>query len=160
MLFSQNSSISFHGVHFLRLEIQLGCLYRLNLFELSVASSIGTIPMPPELSDEVLLNVVRSYSSHYPSLQWAEEFASVSPQWKHVIDTNKHLLPRLLVDTVKVRGCQIDIRLQANDPQPATDGLPQPLTISNHQVANTAATLRRIAARTLIISLGKVSVKQ
>lgn len=114
--------------------------------------------MPSELPDQVLLKVICSYSSRYPSLQWTEEFASISPQWKHVIDTNRDQLPRLLVHTVKVRGSQLEILLQPNDPQPTTGGRREPV-ILNDQAENTAATLCRIAARSLIISLGKLNVK-
>lgn len=126
---------------------------------LTVASSVGTIPMPSELSDEILLNVICSYSSRYPSLQWAEEFASVSPQWKQVVDSNWHKLPRLMVDTVHMRGCQLAIWLQANDQQQSSGGPPQPI-ILNDQAARTASMLRRLAAKSFIISLGKVNIKQ
>ncbi|KAH7660471.1 hypothetical protein AAVH_43745, partial [Aphelenchoides avenae] len=79
----------------------------------TVAPSFATMSMPSTLADEELLNIVRSYSSRYPSLHWVEEFASISRQWKRVIDTHRHLLPRLFVDAVKVRGCQLEIRLLA-----------------------------------------------
>lgn len=109
-----------------------------------------------ELSDRLVVDVIRSYSSRYPSLEWAEEFASISPQWKHVIDANRQHLPRLFVDTVKLRGCQLEITLQANDPQ-LTYGDPSQPIILNDEAENTASLLRRIAARSLVISLGKVS---
>lgn len=124
---------------------------------LPVASSFGSIPMPSELSDGVLLNVLRSYSSRYPSFQWAEEFASICPQWKHVIDTHRDELPRLFVDIVKLTGCRLEIHLQADDLHPKTGDPPQP-TILEDDAANMASTLRRIAARSLIISLGKLII--
>lgn len=111
--------------------------------------------MPSELSDGVLLDVVRSYSSRYPSLKWSEEFASICPQWKRVIDTNWRQMPRLFLDTVKVTGCQLEIRLQSNDPQLSSGGTAQPMILKD-QAEHTASTLRRIAAKTLIISMGKV----
>lgn len=117
-----------------------------------VAPSFATMSMPSTLADEELLNIVRSYSSRYPSLQWAEEFASISRQWKRVIDTHRHLLPRLFVDAVKVRGCQLEIRLLANDSQSSYAGPDQP-TVLNNQTEDTASMLCRLAARSLIISL-------
>lgn len=131
---------------------------RLNRSMFSVASTFGTIPLPSELSDRIVLEVVCSYSSRHPSMQWAEEFASISPQWKRVIDTHRDRLPRLLVDTVKASGRHLEILMPSNEPQSSSGGLPRPVMLYG-QADKLATMLRRLAARSMVISLGKVIVK-